>query len=113
MHRGVPTQQGYDKWAEIYDGEGNPLVELEEPEVDRLLGPVAGVKVLDVGCGTGRHAVRLAGKGAGVTGVDFSSGMLGKGRAKPGAERIRFVEQDLAKALPFGEGEFARVVCGL
>jgi malonyl-CoA O-methyltransferase len=69
--------------------------------------------VRDVGCGTGRHSHRLAARGAEVTGVDFSSGMLAKARSKPGAERIRFVEHDLAKPLPFGDGEFARVVCGL
>jgi len=109
----VPTQHGYDLWSEVYDGEGNPLVELEEPEVDRLLGEVKGLRVLDVGCGTGRHALRLAGKGAEMTGVDFSSGMLARARAKAGAEKVRFVEHDLARPLPFGEGEFARVVCGL
>lgn len=111
--RVVPTQHGYDLWSEIYDGDGNPLVALEEPEVDRLLGPVAGLKVLDVGCGTGRHAHRLAAMGAEVTGVDFSSGMLARARAKPGAERIRFVQHDLAQPLPFEGGAFARVLCGL
>ena len=34
----LDTHSGYDRWAAIYDGEDNPLVTLEEPEVDRLLG---------------------------------------------------------------------------
>jgi malonyl-CoA O-methyltransferase len=109
----LPTRDGYDRWAEVYDGEGNPLVELEEPEVDGRLGDVDGLDVLDVGCGTGRHALRLAGRGARVTAVDFSSGMLARARAKPGAERVRFVEHDLAASLPFGGEAFDRVSCGL
>jgi 2-polyprenyl-3-methyl-5-hydroxy-6-metoxy-1,4-benzoquinol methylase len=50
------TRDGYDRWAEVYDGEGNPLVELEEPEVDGSLGDVHALEVLDVGCGTGVSA---------------------------------------------------------
>jgi SAM-dependent methyltransferase len=37
-------------------------------------------RILDVGCGTGRHAVELARRGYQVTGVDFSAGMLAKAR---------------------------------
>ena len=106
----VPTQEGYDRWSEIYDDEANPLVMLEEPEVAKSLGEVKGLLVLDVGCGTGRHAVRLANAGAQVTGVDFSSGMLGKARRKPGAGAVRFVQQDASGPLPFEARSFDRVI---
>ena len=62
----LPTKDGYDRWAEIYDEEANPLVMIEEPEVAAALGDVTGLAILDVGCGTGRHAVRLARSGARV-----------------------------------------------
>lgn len=97
----VPTKDGYDRRSDVYDGDGNPLVLLEEPHVARLLGDVRGLSVLDVGCGTGRHAVRLAQQGGRVTGVDFSAGMLGKARQKPGAERVTFVEHNITEPLPF------------
>ena len=58
------TRDGYDQWASCYDTDGNPILALEQPHVDRLLGDVNGLSVLDVGCGTGRHAIRLAGAGA-------------------------------------------------
>src|SRR5215210_1073976 len=97
----LPTREGYDRWSEIYDGDGNPLMMLEEPHVDRLAAPGPGLRICDVGCGTGRHALRMAGQGARVTGVDFSEGMLARARAKAGAEKIEFVRHDLAQPLPF------------
>jgi SAM-dependent methyltransferase len=104
---------GYDLWSAIYDEEANPLIGLEEPVVREALGAVAGLRAIDLGCGTGRHSTWLASKGADVTAVDFSPGMLEKARAKPGAERIRFLVHDLAERLPFDDASFDLVVSGL
>jgi malonyl-CoA O-methyltransferase len=104
---------GYDRWAEIYDHEQNPLIALEEPVVREALGEVSGLSVLDLGCGTGRHALWLANRGARVTAIDFSEGMLAEARAKPGADGVRFLVHDLHRPLPFEAGAFDRVVSGL
>ncbi len=109
----LSTKEGYDRWAEIYDGDDNPLVALEEPWMDKLLGDVSGLKVADIGCGTGRHALRLAAAGAIVQAVDFSEGMLAQARAKAGKLAIVFHTHDLATPLPFADESFDRVVCGL
>jgi ubiquinone/menaquinone biosynthesis C-methylase UbiE len=109
----LSTKDGYDRWAEIYDGEGNPLIALEEPWVDKLLGDVRGLAVVDVGCGTGRHALRLAAAGANVHALDFSEAMLERARTKPGASSVTFQAHDLAQPLPFADSTFDRVVCGL
>ncbi len=109
----VPTQLGYDRWAEVYDVEDNPLVLLEERHIGSLLGEVAGLDIVDVGCGTGRHALRLAAAGARVTAVDFSKAMLERAQAKPGAEAVRFMQHDLASPLPLHGGIFDRVLCCL
>ncbi len=109
----VPTREGYDRWSEVYDGDGNPLIALEEPQVERMLGDVRGLRIADVGTGTGRHSVRFANAGAKVTALDFSSGMLTKARAKPGADRVSFVIADCAAQLPLRDGAFDRVVCAL
>jgi malonyl-CoA O-methyltransferase len=111
--RDVDTREGYDRWAATYDGEANPLIALEEPLVDRVLGDVAGLDLLDLGTGTGRHAIRLAAAGARVIAVDFSEQMLAKARAKPGAERVRFENHDVTRRLPFGEASFDRVLSAL
>lgn len=109
----LSTKEGYDRWAEFYDGDGNPLVALEEPWMETLLGNVSGLKVADIGCGTGRHSLRLAAAGAIVQAVDFSEGMLARARAKTGTLSIVFRSHDLATPLPFDDGTFDRVVCGL
>jgi malonyl-CoA O-methyltransferase len=109
----LPTREGYDRWAATYDTMGNWLLELEEPEVDRALGDVAGLDVLDVGAGTGRHAIRIAAAGARVTALDFSEEMLAKAREKPGADRVRWLVHDVARPLPFAPGSFDRVLSAL
>lgn len=109
----VSTREGYDRWSAIYDEQQNALVALEERNVAHLLGEVRGLTVADIGCGTGRHAIRLASQGATVIAVDFSEGMLGKAQAKPGAEKVRFVRHDLKNPLPLETGSCDRVMCCL
>jgi malonyl-CoA O-methyltransferase len=109
----VPTRAGYDRWAEFYDSEDNPLVILEEQHIGALAGNVARLKVADIGCGTGRHALRLAAAGAEVTAVDFSEAMLQRAQLKPGAAAVDFVQHDLARPLPLERAAFDRVFCCL
>jgi len=109
----LATRDGYDRWATIYDDEENPLVAMEEPLVAELLGDVRGIAVADLGCGTGRHTVRLAADGAVVTALDFSEAMLDRARSKPGAVGVTFHVHDLAHPLPIADSSFDRIVCGL
>ena len=109
----LSTKDGYDLWAAIYDEDGNPLIAIEEPWVDRLLGDVRGLTVADIGCGTGRHAIRLASAGAAIHALDFSAAMLERARTKAQGLNIAFRAHDLAEPLPFATASFDRVVCGL
>ncbi len=112
-HEHVPTREGYDRWAEVYDGEGNPLIALEEPLVARLIGDARGLDSADIGCGTGRHALRLAAAGARVTAIDFSEGMLARARAKPGADLVTWRSADVGAPLPLADASFDLVLCAL
>jgi SAM-dependent methyltransferase len=80
-------------------------------EVDHVVGAlelVAGMRVLDVGCGPGRHAHELARRGMVVHGVDISERFVAIARddAPAGAT---FERLD-ARALPF-DSEFDAVIC--
>ena len=108
----VATREGYDRWSEVYDRDGIPLVALEEPEVIRMVGDVRGLRVADVGTGTGRHALRFANAGARVVGLDFSLGMMERARAKPNADRIPFICADCLR-LPLPDSSFDRIISGL
>jgi len=54
------------------------------------------VKILDLGCGTGRHAVEFAARGFDVAGIDFSQAMLNRARLRPrrGSGMLDFIQGD-------------------
>src|SRR6266480_5108768 len=72
-------------------------------------GDLAGRRVLDVGCGTGKFVAALSDR-AKVWGVDASLEMLEVARAR--APRVRF-KQASAEALPFKDGWFECVTMWL
>jgi SAM-dependent methyltransferase len=88
---------GEPRLAAIYD-----LIEGERGDLDHYLAVAAELwarSLLDVGCGTGTFACRAAGRGIEVTGVDLAAASLDVARAKPGADRVRWLHGD-ATGLP-------------
>ena len=112
-HATESVRDGYERWAAVYDHDANPLQALEGPAVRAAVGDPRGRTALDLGCGTGRHALWLAAEEAAVTAIDFSEGMLAEARRKPGAEAVRFQVHDLHRPLPFSTDQFDLVVSGL
>ncbi len=72
------------------------------------------LRLLDVGCGTGRHSIELAKRGYHVTGIDLSESQLARAREKATEQQVsvEFLRHD-ARALPF-HAEFDAVImlCG-
>jgi SAM-dependent methyltransferase len=66
--------------------------------VDRL-HPAPDAEILDLGCGAGRHARRLADHGFHVTGLDLSADSIRSATALAGG-RVRFARHDMR--VPFG-----------
>lgn len=66
----------------------------------------AGVRtVLELGCGTGNDAARLAGEGYSVTAIDLSGEAIEQAQAKFGS-MARFLVADMTRQLPFPDGGF-------
>jgi ubiquinone/menaquinone biosynthesis C-methylase UbiE len=73
-----------NEWQAFFDGHApvymdNVFTKNTQEEIEFLMAEFdlpAGAKILDVGCGTGRHAVELARLGYSMTGIDISQGML-------------------------------------
>jgi SAM-dependent methyltransferase len=69
--------------------------------------------VIDIGCGTGNHALRLSKLGYQVTGVDVSPTMLKIAKTKDKESKIRFMQGDmkkLEKVIPKGQ-KFDAAIC--
>lgn len=100
----------FDGAGESYDLDfthrplGRILREAVWAELDACFG--AGDRVLDLGCGTGEDAVRLASRGVRVTATDQSTRMLEVARRRADdaglGDRVRFVRADLSGSDPLG-----------
>lgn len=90
----------FDAHAPIYDQ--NEFTKNTVREVDFLLDELRlppGAAVLDVGCGTGRHAIELARRGFAVTGLDLSAEMLARASEAAGAQNVHveWIRSDAAR----------------
>lgn len=94
-------EQLFANYARTYDRES--FVQGTGGEVDFIARELGGpCRVLDVGCGTGRHSIELARRGFAVTGVDLSAAQLARARVKADAAgvAVEWVQGD-ARALPY------------
>ncbi len=119
------NQQARDIWnqnAAFWDekmGEGNDFQRiLVGPSTERLLNLQAGELVLEVGCGNGVFARRMARLGARMIATDFSEKLLERAQARTheNADRIeyRLIDAtDEEQLLSLGAKRFDAVVCNM
>lgn len=104
-------------WDELHGDEGNLFHrQLIGPAVERLLHLRPGERVLDVACGSGVMARRLALLGARVTATDYSPALLERARSRgqAGGEPILYRLADAtdeAALAALGEAQFDAVIC--
>lgn len=97
----------FSNYARRYDTETFTAGTVGECDfIEAEIGRDRSKRILDIGCGTGRHALELARRGYAVVGVDLSANMLAAARAKAESAgvSVTFVQGD-ARTLTFG-GEF-------
>lgn len=82
----------------------------ERPNLQAMLGALTGLKVLDLGCGSGEYAQYLLEQGAEkVTCIDASREMITIVKNKLG-ERVSAYQQDLSKGVPDEKSHSADVI---
>lgn len=105
----------YDSFAAAYSA-GNETslfnAYYERPEMIRLAGDVAGLEILDAGCGSGPLTEALRAKDAVVSGFDLSPAMVELARERLGEDADVKVA-DLGAPLPYPDDKFDMVVASL
>ncbi len=105
----------YDVEAAIFQNDQLTMDELEAATTiaDRV-GPGLKSPVLDIACGPGRHSIELAKRGLGVTGLDFSPGLLSLARASSDSQGLDGAGPDFElgdmRRLPFLDRSFETVL---
>jgi ubiquinone/menaquinone biosynthesis C-methylase UbiE len=101
----------YGRLARLQDAVVEPLNGPLRDIAVRMISPRVGMRVLDVGCGTGAQLERYVAAHCDVAGIDASPAMLGRARKRLGeAVDLRLGD---AQRLPFDDGMFDVVTATL
>ena len=103
----------YDRWSRRYDDDRNATRDLDAQVVRETPLGVAGARVLELGCGTGKNSEWLATQAAELVALDFSAGMLAVARRRVASPTARFLEHDITRAWPVDDGAVDVVVGNL
>ncbi|MDX9848390.1 MAG: class I SAM-dependent methyltransferase [Tenuifilaceae bacterium] len=104
----------FENYGEKYDNECFAQGTLGECDfIEQEINHTKALAIIDIGCGTGRHAIELAKRGYSVTGIDLSQSLLQKARekAKHNGVNVDFQHHD-ARCLPFqNQFDLAIMLC--
>ncbi len=120
LHEGlVPRRRARPWWEDLFNDDfirtmGKFTDAQYADEVDFIedsLGVAKGGTLLDLGCGTGRHAIELTRRGYSVVGFDLSLAMLARAgeEAQERNQKINFVQGDM-REMTFDEA-FDGIYC--
>ena len=112
MTAAEPVPATFDRWAASYDAEINPFLSLERRILESLLPPLHGLRLLDAGCGSGRHFPLFAERGvSAIHAVDFSPAMLALAELdQPDCVQLHCAPCD---AVPLEDASIDIAVCSL
>jgi SAM-dependent methyltransferase len=108
----MPEDHFGEEVAASYDDPSDEMFQPAaiEPVVDFLAGLAGDGAAVELGIGTGRIALPLAQRGVDVHGIDLSSAMVARLRAKPGGDGIPVAIGDFATARAEGAFSLAYLV---
>jgi 2-polyprenyl-3-methyl-5-hydroxy-6-metoxy-1,4-benzoquinol methylase len=93
----------FENYGEKYDNESFTQGTIGECDfIEKEINYNKTLRIIDIGCGTGRHSIELSKRGYSITGIDLSESLLDKARvkAKLNGVQIDFLKHD-ARNLPF------------
>jgi len=88
----------FENYAETYDNEEFTKGTIGECDfIEKEIQYDKTVKILDIGCGTGRHSIELSKRGYSLTGIDFSESQLQRAKQKASEQslKIDFQKKDV------------------
>ena len=104
----------FENYGQKYDSESFTQGTIGECDfIEQEISFNKSLKILDIGCGTGRHSIELSKRGYDVTGIDLSDSQLTRAREKADKQdlKIDFLKYD-ARNLPFSnEYDLAIMLC--
>ncbi len=96
----------FENYGQKYDHECFTQGTIECDFIEKEINFNKELKIIDIGCGTGRHSIELSKRGYSITGIDLSESLLERARkkAKQNGLKLEFLRHD-ARSLPF-ENQF-------
>ncbi len=104
----------FEDYGKTYDNECFTKGTMGECDfIEKEVSFNKNIKILDVGCGTGRHTIELTKRGYNVTGIDLSESQLERAREKALSQslEIDFIRQDARKLTFNNEFDTAIMLC--
>jgi len=104
----------FENYGKKYDAECFTKGTIGECDfIEKEINSNKSQKIIDIGCGTGRHSIEMTKRGYNVTGIDLSESQLNRAKEKAKAENLNidFMKHD-ARKLPFkDEFDVAIMIC--
>lgn len=100
-----------DAWRHWYP-QKEDTVEEDMPKLAEMLKESGLLRILDLGCGTGRHTIYFAESGFEVYGFDFSEHAIRRAKERLEKKKLRAYLQvgDMTKKFPYTDGFFDAVI---
>ncbi len=109
----MKIDEAYNVWSDTYDTNVNKTRDLELIVGKSLLGDKTFLKIIELGCGTGKNTEWLIDKCDSLLGIDFSSEMLAKAKLKISSNKVEFKQADLLKEWEFANNSADLITASL
>ncbi len=101
----------FENYAKTYDNEKFTKGTIGECDfIEKEINYDKTIKILDIGCGTGRHSIELSKRGYSVTGIDLSESQLKLAKEKATAQSLKIDFQKHDARIPHFSNLFGLLI---